>query len=578
MSRSTTSHVSGIVLRVPGAGPPERRPGPDGSAPVSGRHAALRPVRWQRRVLATLVSGALFAGGTLIAVRMWGPTTAACVPVRVVAAPEIAALVDQVARRLDDGGCAFTVVPRSAAVEAEALALSDGSHIDGSDPPPQVWLPESTAMLARARELGAVAVPASGLSVAASPVVMAVTDAAAAQLGPGRPTCDAVFRAAGVVIGAPDPTGDPVGLGALIEAQADLAPGPDGDAALAAFLRRLQGHLAAAGDDLSARLPAPAITAFPATEQEVLRHNVTRPHEALTAAYPDEAPTWMDYPFTVLGTASAAERDAATRLLAALRGPDGQAALGADGFRTPDGRAQKDRSADGRTVRDLPAPTPLTDSAASEAVLQRWATATRSGRVEVLIDVSGSMNALVPKLGRTRLSVALDAAARGLTLFEPTTSLGLWTFAARLDGDRDYRQVVPVTPIPKLLSGQAAQALQSIRAIPGGYTGLYDSVLGLYEQARQNWASGRLNVVVVMTDGNNDNPSGISRAELLSRLRAESDPRRPVTVMGVVIGPDVDPTELDQITQATGGRSFVVADPSRIDAVFFAALGALAKV
>lgn len=574
MSRSTASHVSGIVLRAPGAGPPDRRSRPDGSAPVSGRHAALRPVRWQRRVLTALVTGALVAGGTLIAVRMWGPTAAACVPVRVVAAPEIAPLIDQAARRLD--GCAFTVVPRSAAVEAEALALSDGSEA------PQVWLPESTAMLARARELGATAVPASGASIATSPVVMAVTDDTAARLGPGRPTCDAVFRAAGVVVGAPDPTRDPVGLAALVEAQADLAPGPGGDVTLAAFLRRMQGHLAAAGDDLSARLPgaadpAPAITAFPATEQELLRHNVTRPHEELTAAYPDEAPTWMDYPFTVLGTAGAAERDAAARLLAALRAPDGQAALGAGGFRAPDGHTVADHSADGRTVRDLPAPTPLTDSAASDAVLQRWAAVTRSGRVEVLIDVSGSMNAVLPKLGRTRLSVALDAAARGLTLFEPTTSLGLWTFAARLDGDRDYRQVVPVTPIPQLLSGQAAQALRSIRVVPGGRTGLYDSVLGLYEQARQNWAPGRLNVVVVLTDGNNDDPAGISRADLLRRLRAEFDPRRPVTVMGVAIGPDADPTELDQIAKATGGRSFVVADPRRIDAVFFAALGALAK-
>ena len=30
---------------------------------------------------------------------------------------------------------------------------------------------------------------------------------------------------------------------------------------------------------------------------------------------------------------------------------------------------------------------------------------------------------------------ALDAAGRGLKLFEPTTRLGLWTFAERLDGD-----------------------------------------------------------------------------------------------------------------------------------------------
>ena len=322
--------------------------------------------------------------------------------------------------------------------------------------------------------------------------------------------------------------------------------------------------------------PTP-VTAFPTTEQKLVRHNATDPGSALTAAYPDEAPTWMDYPFTVLGSATAAERDTAAKLLAALRDPDGQAALTADGFRTPDGHAAADHSADGPTVAELPAPQPFTESAASDAVLQRWAAVTRSGRVEMLIDVSGSMNAVVPKQRKTRLAVALDAAARGLTMFEPTTSLGLWTFAARLDGDRDYRQVMPVTPIPQLVQGPTAQVLRSIRAVPGGRTGLYDSILALYEQAQLSWAPGRLNVVVVITDGHNDDPGGISAADLLTRLRAEADPLRPVTLVGVTIGPDGDTAELGQIARATGGRSFVVTDPSRVDTVFSAALGALAK-
>ena len=165
-------------------------------------------------------------------------------------------------------------------------------------------------------------------------------------------------------------------------------------------------------------------------------------------------------------------------------------------------------------MRHLPAPAPLAESPTSDAALQRWAAATRSGRIEVLIDVSGSMNAVVPKLGKTRLAVTLDAAARGLNLFEPTTTLGLWTFANRLDGERDYRQVMPVTPVPQLLSGPGLEALRSIRAVPGGHTGLYDSVLGLYEEARRNWEPGKLNVVVVLTDGDNDDPAGIGREEL----------------------------------------------------------------
>lgn len=564
MTRTDTSHASSIVLRAPGTSP--RRP----DAAPTGRHAAWRPVPWHQRVLVALIAGGLFAGLTIAGLRSWelAPT---CAPVRIVAAPEIAALVAQVARRLDDDGCAFSILPRASTDETAALALPAGAH---DADPPHVWMPESSLLLAQARARGASTVPATGVSVVSSPVVMALAPDAVGRLGPGRPTCDAVLRSDQVIFGAPDPSRDPVGLAALLEAQADLGATSEGDATLVAFLRRLQSHVVASGQDLFDRRP---VTAFSTTEQEMLRHNHDHPGDMLTAAYPDAAPTWMDYPFAVLTTASPAERDAAARLLVALQEPDGQATLSAAGFRSADGRVAADRPVDGRTVRDLAPPRPLAASAASDAALQRWATATRSGRVEVLIDVSGSMNAIVPTLRKTRLAVTVDAAARGLTLFEPTTTLGLWTFANRLDGDRDYRQVVPVTPVPQLLSGPALNTLKSIRAIPGGHTGLYDSVLGLFEDARQHWDPNRLNVVVVLTDGNNDDPVGISRAELLRRLAAESDPARPVKVMGLAIGQDVDPAPLDEVARATGGRSFVVTDPAKIGDVFFAALGALSK-
>jgi Mg-chelatase subunit ChlD len=566
VTRSDTSHASSIVLHVPGAGP--RRPDA-----ATGQHAAWRPVPLHHRLLVALIGGGLFAGLVIVGVRTWDVAAPACVPVRIVADPEIAPFLSQVARRLDDEqGCAFSVIPRASTAEAETLALPGSSR--GADPP-HVWMPESTLLLAQARARGATTVPSTGVSVVSSPVVMALAADAVDRLGPGRPTCDAVLHADSVVIGAPDPTRDPVGLAALLEAHADLGVGPNGDATLVAFLRKMQDHVVAPGDALLDRLSGAA--AFPATEQEMLRHNVDHPDSMLTAAYPSEAPTWMDYPFTVLATTNPAERDAAARLLGALQDPAGQATLSAGGFRSADGRAPAERSADGRTVRDLAAPRPLAESATTDAALQQWATVTRSGRIEVLVDVSGSMNAVVPALGRSRLAVTLDAAARGLTLLEPTSTVGLWTFAKRLDGDRDYRQVVPVTPVPQLLSGPALQTLKSIRAVPGGRTGLYDSVLGLFEAARQNWEPGRLNVVVVLTDGQNDDPIGITREELLRRLTAESDPARPVTVVGLTVGADVDPTPLQEIARATGGRSFVITDPARVNSVFNAALGALSK-
>jgi len=567
VTRTDTSGSSRIVLRTPDAGP--RRP--DGVP--TGQHAAWHPVPWHQRALVALIAAGLLAGLVVAGVRTWDAAPV-CAPVRIVAAPEVAPLVAQVATRLDHAaGCAFSVIPRASADEAQALV--------GGPDLPHVWMPESTLQLAQARARGATTVPPAGVSVVATPVVMALAADAVGKLGPGRPTCDEVLRDDDIAVGAPDPTQDPVGLAALLEAQADLGSGPDGDATLMAFLRKLQTGLAEPGDSLFDRLPGattgPPVTAFPTTEQRMLRHNVEQPGSTLTAAYPSEAPTWMDYPFTVLANANPAERDAAARLLVALQEPDGQAALAAGGFRTADGRLPGDRLVDGRIERNLSTPVPLAQSAASDAALQRWATATRSGRVEVLIDVSGSMNAVVPRLGKTRLAVTLDAAARGLTLFEPTTTLGLWTFANRLDGDRDYRQIVPVTPVPQLLSGPALETLRSIRTVKGGYTGLYDSVLGLYEEARRNWEPGKLNVVVVLTDGDNDDPAGIGRDELLRRLAADADPARPVPVIGLAIGPDVDPRPLEDIARATGGRAFVVANPARIGTVFFAALGALSK-
>jgi Mg-chelatase subunit ChlD len=83
--------------------------------------------------------------------------------------------------------------------------------------------------------------------------------------------------------------------------------------------------------------------------------------------------------------------------------------------------------------------------------------------------------------------------------------------------------------------------------------------------------------VVVLTDGADDDPAGIGREELVRRLAADSDPARPVPVIGLAIGPDLDPGPLAEIARATGGRSFVVTDPARIGNVFFAALGALSK-
>ena len=114
-----------------------------------------------------------------------------------------------------------------------------------------------------------------------------------------------------------------------------------------------------------------------------------------------------------------------------------------------------------------------------------------------------------------------------------------------------------------------------MQAIPNGATGLYDSTLAAYQSARQNFEPGRINTVIVLTDGRNEDANSISREALLSELAKLQDPRRPIRIVGIGIGPDIDVGELQAIAGATGGQAFTTPDPTKIGDIFYSALSKL---
>jgi hypothetical protein len=536
--------------------------------PAVARHA-IRTRRRRGVVTVAVVAGAaLLAALAFVGIQLVGSTP--CVPVRVVATPEMAPVVEQAARRIATPGCtSIAVTARASAVQAASLGVADGEE------PPHVWLPESSVLLARARALGAAGIPETGTSVASSPVVMGLTEDAVARLGDRAavPGWSDVLGSAAVKVGIPDPTRDPVGLAALLEADAAGRGSPDPAKALAGTIVAVARDATVEAADLYDRLPGTPgtdkpVTAFPTSEQALLRYNVTHPDTALTAAYPALPTSALDFPFTVLTIAGPDEQQVAGRLLESLQSTQGQSSLADAGFRGPGGEMLRDRSQDGRTRPTVPAPVPLLGAPRSAELLQLWATVTRTTRVQVLIDVSGSMNAVVPELGKSRIAATLDAAEGGMGLFEPTSRLSCWVFATELDGALDYREVVPSTAVSDLLRDDNLAKLRSIRATKDGNTGLYDSLLAVYGKARRDYDPGRQNVVVVMTDGNNEDPGGISREELEARLAPLRDPQRPVIIVGVLIGTDVDPAEMRSIARPTGGDAYLVADPSRITGVY----------
>jgi hypothetical protein len=545
-----------------------------------GRHS---PDGRRRRLLLPAVATGLVvvlgaAAWITVSVVKSRPTCEQPAKVLVTASADVAPALTLVARGLDLRCGSVEVQTREAAAAAERLAMSDGS------PRPQVWVPDSTLALRRARRLGAADVPEAGASVASSPVVLAVAEDVAKGIGwpEHSPTWADVLGAQGAVPGMSDPARDSVAAMALLGLKDSVKAAAEPAGAYVALLRRFSANTLGAETDLIARLPGSggtggtaAVTTFPASENSLLRHNIEDTTSPLVGVYSNAVPT-LDYPFAELGGITPQQRPIVDALREAVLGDAGADAIAKTGLRAAGGQALRERADDPRVSPAGFRAANLPPATAVDELLNQWAGINLSARVQVLVDVSGSMNAQVPGTGLNRMQLSMQATAKALHLFKPTTELRMLAFSTRLDGDKDYRELLPMAPVAQHLASGALDKLAQVKATPDGGTGLYDSVLDTYRTARREWEPGRLNLVIVLTDGRNEDPHGISRADLLAELAKLQDPRRPIPLIGVGIGPDADKPELDQLTAATSGQAFVAPDPAKITDVFFGALSRIA--
>jgi Ca-activated chloride channel homolog len=166
------------------------------------------------------------------------------------------------------------------------------------------------------------------------------------------------------------------------------------------------------------------------------------------------------------------------------------------------------------------------------------------------------------------------ATGQALALFAPETNLGTWVFSSNLAGSRDWAESVPIGPtnarLPngKLRRQVLAESLAGLQATNGD-TGLYDTTLAAFRALQRNYAPQRINIVVLLTDGINDDPTGgLSRAELLQRLKAEQQKDKQVRIITVAYGANADVASLKLISQVTGGLAYVSRDPRDILRVF----------
>lgn len=237
----------------------------------------------------------------------------------------------------------------------------------------------------------------------------------------------------------------------------------------------------------------------------------------MRAMVPAEGTPSLEYALTRFGTLDEPAAGALDRLDAALRDEAGAAALKKAGFRVGGQR--------GVEVGDVPAePTSVqVDTSEFTQIVRDWTYVNRDLRLLMAVDVSGSMLA---KAGETRrIDLAVTAVQEAVKLMQPTSDAGLWVFSTAQRGRLDYRLVTPVRPIGEVAtsSSHAATLVRDAARMPtfiSGDTGLNDTIFAAFSTMQRSYEPDRDNLVVVLTDGRNDDSTGgLSTDQLIARLK-----------------------------------------------------------
>jgi Ca-activated chloride channel family protein len=179
--------------------------------------------------------------------------------------------------------------------------------------------------------------------------------------------------------------------------------------------------------------------------------------------------------------------------------------------------------------------------------------------------------------GSTKLDLAQQAAIDALDQFKDTDEVGLWVFSTDLLGGEDpnYREVVPVTPI-----GTQRQALEDgiAQQFPQNGTPLYDVTQKSYETMLAGYDEEKINAVVFLTDGVNDDgvisDDNQQFSDVIAELQSGSEgaTSRPVRVFTISYGDGADVVTLRAIAEATSAAHYDASDPASINQVFTAVI------
>jgi len=565
-----------------------------------------------------------------------------CTVIDIAVSSEKIDLMRELARAFNDddasdlpGGCAFAR-PYSKASGAAADALVDG-WADGEGERPVIWSPAASSWGAIVEQRLAAAGEASltdadAPSFMATPLAIAMPKPMADALGyPETPIgwSDLTELAQDpegwarfghpewgrFKLGKTNPNFSTSGLSALV-GQNYAAAGKDRDLSsedlanpdVVAFNRSVESAVVHYGDITmtflnnwfrtdAADTSLTYVSAVAVEEKSIIDYNngnpdgvlergekVRKPRVPLVAIYPKEGTLYSDNPLYVLKApwVDDDERAGAERFIDFVQRPANQEKVLEFGFRPGNPDVAVGAPITAANGVDPNQPTTLLETPKPQVMvdlLDNWDDQRKGARVLLVLDVSGSMGDPADPKGDavpTKLDLAKEAAIESLDAFKANDEVGLRTFTTDLDGSgAEYQDLVPVGP----MTGNRERLATAIRdQRPRAGTPLYSATSTAYDAMIAGYDPSRINAVVLLTDGANDDlDPGDDDAQfqaLLDKLRKANsgENTKPVRIFPIGYGVEADNAVLGRIAEASNAAAYQASDPTTIVKVFTAVI------
>jgi hypothetical protein len=454
----------------------------------------------------------------------------------------------------------FTITAAPSAKVARDVA-------SGSDGRPELWVPDSSLWVTQADDgetKPTIAVP----SIASSPLVLVGRKTNFADTSSWLHTFGATEPA------LLDPLSTSPGALALLAIQSERQKTSASDNQVASVLVPLTqriGSMTKPYTDVNALFGRAAQegsrVVVSASEQSFVKYQEEHPDAQLKAVVPATGTLYLDYPIAVTAKSDTDQATSAANALAGemLSDAYGQARDDA-GFR--DG-SMSPLSA-GRGVGDLNQLAKPTPEAINKTLLT-WTQVSLPTNSLAVVDISGSMAETFG--GKTRMQLTIETLYGNIAMAPSNSSLGLWTFSTRIGPDgADYKELVPLAPLSDRQRKMFLDNLKIQRPVPNGSTGLFDTAIAAVRAVRHHYNSGGVNLVVLFTDGKNDDPGSPTLEQTVKTLEGLRDPARPVRIIALGMGPDASADELRRIAAATDGQSAIARNPADLRKLFIDAL------